>query len=43
MDLEFKELLTLSLKKDPSERVDTKELKKCSLFKSINFETIFKI
>ncbi len=42
MDSEFRELLTLCLKKDPSQRADAKELKKCNIFKSINFSEIFK-
>lgn len=41
MDPEFKELLVLSLKKDPNERADAKRLKKCSIFKTTNFEAIF--
>ena len=41
MDVEFKELLIMSLKKDPKERADANTLKKCSLFKGINFNTIF--
>ena len=41
MDVEFKELLVMSLNKDPKERADANKLKQCSLFKGINFNTIF--
>lgn len=42
-DADFKELLMMSLKKDPKERADTKTLKKCAIFKNINFHNIFAV
>jgi serine/threonine protein kinase len=41
MDDEFRELLALSLRKDPKERADAVTLKGCALFKGINFSAVF--
>lgn len=41
MDEDFRELVTLCLRKDPQQRADGKTLKQCSLFTGINFRTIF--
>lgn len=43
MDEDFRELIKLCLRKDPQQRADGNTLKQCSLFKGINFSTIFTV
>ena len=40
-DKEFQGMLELCFKKDPAERATAKELKKCALFKDIDFKEVF--
>lgn len=37
MDPDFRQLLEMSLKKDPKDRADASALKKCAIFKGVNF------